>query len=101
MSANTCGSSRGSLIRSISRWSSRSRDDGTELEIELIWVDDLLVIFLTLLLLALPALLVVVLGKRANVFLPKARNWMNSNSWIISEIVLVFFVGITVKTLVG
>ena len=51
--------------------------------------------------LALPALLVVVLGKRANVFLPKARNWMNSNSWIISEIVLVFFVGITVKTLVG
>lgn len=54
-----------------------------------------------LLLLALPALLVLILGNRANVFLPKARDWMNTNSWIISEIVLVFFIGITVKTLVG
>jgi Sap, sulfolipid-1-addressing protein len=49
-------------------------------------------LFLTLLLLASPALLVVALGHRARVLLPKVRNWMNQNSWIVSEVVLAFFV---------
>lgn len=65
------------------------------------WVEGLPFILLALLLLALPALLVLVLGNRANVFLPQTRDWMNANSWIISEIVLVSFMGITVKTVVG
>jgi hypothetical protein len=29
----------------------------------------------------------------------KARNWMNTNSWIVSEIVIVFFIGITINSL--
>jgi Sap, sulfolipid-1-addressing protein len=56
-------------------------------------------ILLTLLLLALPVLLVVLLGKRAHVFLPKVRDWMNTNSWIVSEIVIVFFAAITIHSL--
>ena len=51
-------------------------------------------VLLTLLLLSLPALLVVGLGERAHAFLPKARDWMSQNSWIVSEVVIVFFVAI-------
>lgn len=47
---------------------------------------------LTLLFLASPSLGVLLLGKRAQVVLPKIRDWMNQNSWIVSEVVLVFFV---------
>jgi Sap, sulfolipid-1-addressing protein len=49
---------------------------------------------LTALLLATPALLVLVLGSRAQTFLPKIRDWMDENSWIISEGVLLLFIGI-------
>ncbi len=49
-------------------------------------------ILLTVLLLALPALGVAALGQRAQEVLPKVRDWMNSNSWIISEAVIVFFI---------
>jgi uncharacterized membrane protein YiaA len=52
---------------------------------------------LTLLLLALPALLVVLLGKRAHEFLPKVRDWMSANSWIVNEVVLLFFVAIVIS----
>lgn len=65
------------------------------------WVDGLPFVGLSLLLLALPALLVLVLGKRAHVLLPKARDWMNTNSWIINEIVIAFFIGLTIKSLVS
>lgn len=47
---------------------------------------------LTLLLLGAPALGVAMMGSRAHDFLPKVRDWMNDNSWIVSEVVLVFFV---------
>jgi Sap, sulfolipid-1-addressing protein len=47
---------------------------------------------LTLLFLATPALLVAFLGSRAQAFLPKARDWMNTNSWIVSELVIALFV---------
>jgi hypothetical protein len=56
---------------------------------------------LTLLFLALPVLLVLSFGKRGRAFLPKARDWMNTNSWVVSELVLVFFVVITLNSLVG
>ena len=49
-------------------------------------------VLLTLVLLALPALLVLALGQRAQTFLPKVRDWMDTNSWIVSEVVLVFFI---------
>ena len=43
-------------------------------------------------LLGLPALMVLALGQRAETLLPKIRDWMNNNSWIVSEVVLVFFI---------
>jgi hypothetical protein len=46
----------------------------------------------TLLLLGLPALMVATMGRRAHALLPKIRDWMNQNSWIVSEVVIVFFV---------
>ena len=56
---------------------------------------------LTLLFLGLPALALVAFGKRGQDFLPKARDWMNTHSWVVSEIVLVFFIAITINSLVG
>lgn len=53
-------------------------------------------ILLTLTFLALPALALVAFGSRAESFLPKARTWMNDNSWVVNEVVLVFFVVITI-----
>lgn len=47
---------------------------------------------LTLLFLAAPSLGVVLMGKRAQEVLPKIRDWMNVNSWIVSEVVLAFFI---------
>jgi len=52
-------------------------------------------------LLALPALVVLVFGRRGRAFLPEARDWMNTNSWVVSELVLVFFILITINSLVG
>jgi Sap, sulfolipid-1-addressing protein len=56
------------------------------------WWEILPFVGFTLFLLALPALLVAAMGERAETFLPKVRDWMNTNSWIISEIVLVLFI---------
>ncbi len=56
---------------------------------------------LTLLFLALPALMVVLLGKRASAVLPRIRDWMNDNSWVVSEVVLVFFLLLTLHSLRG
>ena len=56
------------------------------------WWHALPFVFLTVLLLALPALMVLVLGQRAQTLLPKIRDWMDTNSWIVSEIVLVLFI---------
>lgn len=63
------------------------------------WADGVPFILLTLLLLALPALMVLLLGERAKAFLPKVRDWMNNNSWIVSEIVLVLFIVLVSKNL--
>jgi Sap, sulfolipid-1-addressing protein len=52
---------------------------------------------LALLLLALPALAVLATGQRAMILLPKIRNWMNENSWIVSEVVLVFFIALVIS----
>jgi hypothetical protein len=40
----------------------------------------------------LPALMVATMGRRAHALLPKIRDWMNQNSWIVSEVVIVFFI---------
>ena len=36
--------------------------------------------------------MVLALGQRAETLPPKIRDWMNNNSWIVSEVVLVFFI---------
>ncbi len=51
----------------------------------------------TLLLIAVPALLVVTMGARAQSFLPKVRDWMNDNSWVVSEVVICFFIAMVLK----
>jgi Sap, sulfolipid-1-addressing protein len=56
---------------------------------------------LTLLFLGLPALSVVILGKRAEVLLPKAREWMTTNAWIVNELVLALFVAIVISDIAG
>jgi hypothetical protein len=55
----------------------------------------------TLLLLASPALVVLAFGSRADVLLPRLRNWMVENAWLVNEVVLAFFVGILVRSLGG
>jgi Sap, sulfolipid-1-addressing protein len=61
------------------------------------WGEVLPFVGLTLLLLASPALAVAMLGRRAQTVLPKIRDWMNANSWIVSEVVIVFFVVIVLS----
>jgi hypothetical protein len=65
------------------------------------WWRTLPFVLLTLLFLALPALLLLVAGNRGQAFLPKLRDRMNSHSWVVSEIVLVFFIAITITGIVG
>jgi threonine/homoserine/homoserine lactone efflux protein len=55
-------------------------------------------IALTVLLIATPLVMLLVLGSRAEALLPKMRDWMNGNSWAINEAVLVFFL---VNTITG
>jgi hypothetical protein len=65
------------------------------------WWHYLPFVLLTLLFLALPTILILLFGRRAQAFLPKARDWMNANSWVVSEIVIVFFIVITANSLAG
>jgi hypothetical protein len=38
------------------------------------------------------------LGKRAETVLPRIRQWMNTNSWIVSEAVILFFLVMTLTS---
>jgi hypothetical protein len=58
-------------------------------------------VLLTLFILALPSLGVFVLGERAEATLPEIRDWMNDNSWIISEAVILLFIVLTLQNLFG
>jgi threonine/homoserine/homoserine lactone efflux protein len=53
------------------------------------WWHSLPFVGVTLLLVGLPLIDLLLLGKRAEVLLPKVRDWMTSNSWVISELVIV------------
>lgn len=46
---------------------------------------------LTVLIAGLPLILLLLLGDRAEQLLPRIRNWMNTNSWIVNEAVILFF----------
>ena len=56
---------------------------------------------LTLGFLASPALIVLAMGERGQRLLPKVRDWMNANSWVINEIVIAIFVALTISNLAG
>lgn len=56
---------------------------------------------IVVLLAAIPLILLLILGKRAQVLLPKARGWMCENSWIVSEILVIFFILIAVSDVIG
>jgi Sap-like sulfolipid-1-addressing protein len=56
---------------------------------------------LTLLILAAPAILVLALRERGEALLPKVRDWMSDNSWVVSEVVIVFFLVIVLSSLLG
>ncbi|MCL7417109.1 MAG: GAP family protein [Halalkalicoccus sp.] len=65
------------------------------------WTHAVPFVLLTLLVLALPSLVLVAFGERAEAFLPKARDWMDTNSWVVNEVVIVFFIGLTLSNIVG
>jgi hypothetical protein len=48
-----------------------------------------------------PSILILLLGRRAQTLLPKVRDWMSTNSWIVNEIVIAFFIGVTANSLAG
>ncbi len=52
---------------------------------------------LTALLIGLPLLVLLALGACAQTALPTLRNSMNANSWVVSEIVIVFFLVIELQ----
>ncbi|MFG1886486.1 GAP family protein [Micromonospora sp. NPDC049051] len=56
-------------------------------------------VLLTLALLALPLLALLLLGRRAEVVLPRMRDWTGRHSWVVSEIVIGFFVVLTTADL--
>ncbi len=63
------------------------------------WWGGLLFVASTLVLAGLPLLLLLSLGKRARGLLPEARRWMTGNSWIVSEVVIAFFLWMILKDL--
>jgi threonine/homoserine/homoserine lactone efflux protein len=65
------------------------------------WWHYLPFVLLTLLFLALPTILILLFGQRAQAFMPKVRDWMNTNSWVVSEVVIVFFIAIAANSLAG
>ncbi len=65
------------------------------------WWHTSVFVFFTLVLLAIPALLTAAAGQRAAEILPKVRDWMNRNSWVVSEVVIVFFLVLTIAGLTG
>lgn len=52
-------------------------------------------VILTVLIAGLPFTALLLLGPRAERTLPRIRQWMNDNSWIVNEAVLLFFLVVT------
>lgn len=59
------------------------------------WAYSLGFVGLTVLIAGLPLIAVLLLGRRAETVLPKVRNWMTDNSWIVNEAVILFFLVIS------
>jgi threonine/homoserine/homoserine lactone efflux protein len=63
------------------------------------WWHVLPFVAVVLLFVASPSLFLLFLGERGQRLLPKVRDWMNDNSWIVSEIVIGLFVLLTANSL--
>ena len=63
------------------------------------WWHTLPFVLLTALLAGAPAIILLLLGKRARVILPRMRDWIDTNSWIVNEIVIGFFLVMTLSSL--
>lgn len=55
------------------------------------WWHSLGFVILTVLIAGLPFIVLLAMGPRAESVLPKIRDWMNTNSWVVNEAVLIFF----------
>jgi len=63
------------------------------------WWPCLIVAAFTVALAGIPLLVLLLLGERAKNLLPKTRDWMTRNSWIVSEVVIAFFQLMTLEGL--
>jgi hypothetical protein len=55
------------------------------------WWHSLGFVILTVLIAGLPLTVLLAMGGRAESLLPRIREWMNANSWVVNEAVLLFF----------
>jgi threonine/homoserine/homoserine lactone efflux protein len=55
------------------------------------WWHTLGFVALTVLIAGLPFIALLAMGRRAESVLPRIRQWMNANSWMVNEAVLLFF----------
>jgi hypothetical protein len=46
-------------------------------------------------------LILLVMGRRADKLLPRMRDWMNANSWVVSEAVIALFLVMQVSSLLS
>jgi cytochrome c biogenesis protein CcdA len=81
------------VIATFTVGSALAREDGA-------WWGSLVFAGLTVLAAGVPLWTVLLFGARADVALPRIREWMTSHSWIISEIVITFFLLVAVASLV-
>lgn len=65
------------------------------------WWHTLLFVALTVFLVGIPALMLTVMGSRAEVTLPKMRTWMTTNAWIVNEAVIALFLVMSVNSLIS
>lgn len=63
------------------------------------WWTGLWFVLLTVIAAGIPLLTVVLFGDRAERALPRIREWMTSNSWIVSEVVIGFFLLVSLNGL--
>jgi hypothetical protein len=58
-------------------------------------------LLVTALLIAVPLLILLLMGRHADTLMPRLRDWMNANSWLVSEAVIAFFLVMEIRTIAG
>jgi len=65
------------------------------------WWHTLLFMALTVVFAGVPLILLTALGARAEAQLPRVRQWISTNAWIVNEIVIAFFLVMMLDSLFG